>query len=105
MNAFLDIAVVGLIVAWAALFALRRLMPRTWRRGLAACANLLDAPTRPAAMRRAGAWLRPVSVTGGSCGDGCSTCGSCGPAPATAPRDEDAKPLVFDRHPRSGAGH
>lgn len=93
MNAalFAQSAVIALAVAWAGWFAFRRLLPKTYRRLLARLAATLDRPSAPA-------WLRarrvqPTSTSGGSCGDGCSTCGGCAAA-ASTPRVE-AQPLVF----------
>ncbi|ANB17835.1 DUF6587 family protein [Dokdonella koreensis] len=92
MSAALELALVVLIVGWAAIAALRRLAPRTARRWQAGIADRIDRPGRPAWLRRCGRVLRPLAASGGSCGDGCGSCGSCGPAPA------GPQPLVF--HPR-----
>ena len=93
--------VIALLVAWSALYAMRRLLPVTSRRLQARAAALLDRDGAPAALRTFARRATPQSVTGTSCGDGCSTCGACGTqkSPTDRAADADVQPLVF--RPRS----
>lgn len=102
MSAWLQIPAVAAIVVWAAWSAFGRLAPRLRRRGLAALAARLDRPEHAAMLRAFGRRLRRERVQGGSCGDGCGPCASCGPArPAEADR---VQPLVFHRRPPTSRG-
>lgn len=95
MNAavFVQSAVIALAVAWAVWFAFRRLLPKTYRRLLSRLAAALNRPSAPAWLRARARHVQPTSTSGGSCGDGCSTCGGCAAA-ASKPAVE-AQPLVF----------
>lgn len=97
MSVIVQTLLVTLIVLWAAGSAFGRLAPRLHRRWLAALADRLDRPGRPAPLRGLGRRLHRERAQGGSCGDGCGSCGSCGPA---APADpQRPQPLVFERRP------
>lgn len=85
--------VIALAVAWAAWFAFRRLLPKTYRRLLSRLATAIDRPSSPRWLREYAHGAQPTSTSGGSCGDGCSTCGGCAAA-ASKPTTE-AQPLVF----------
>lgn len=84
--------VLALIVLASVIKVLRKLAPHLSTRIQARVATALSRRGRPGAVRHFGIWLRPRQATG-SCGDGCGTCGSCGPAAAPAP--DDARPVVF----------
>jgi hypothetical protein len=84
--------VIALVVGWSVLFALRRLLPVTSRRAQARLAGWFDRPALPAALRGLARRLQPTSSSGGSCADGCSSCGGCGTA---KPAVVEAQPLVF----------
>ncbi|MEO6688793.1 MAG: DUF6587 family protein, partial [Dokdonella sp.] len=61
--------------------------------------GMFDHAALPVWLRAAAQRLQPRSSSGGSCGDGCSSCGGCAvadatPAVATA-ADAEAMPLVF----------
>jgi len=102
VNPWLQTAVVAVIVVWAAWSAFGRLAPRLHRRGFAALAARLDRPGRATPLRVFGRRLRRERAHGGSCGDGCGSCASCGPA---RPADADhAQPLVFHRRPPVSRG-
>lgn len=91
--ALVQAVVIALIVAWSALFALRRLLPNTARRAQARLAETIARSSAPAWLRaRAERW-QPRSTSGGSCADGCSSCGGC--AAAAAKPVVEAQPLVF----------
>jgi hypothetical protein len=90
--------VLALILLWSALFAAHRLLPAGSRR---VQANVLAALARrplPRWLRGLALRLQPRSTAGGSCGDGCSSCGGC--AAAARPRDA-VRPLPFRPHQRS----
>lgn len=76
MNASLydliQIAIVGGAIVVSALYALGRVAPNARKR----CASWLAGSTQPRWMQYVGAKLGGIS---GGCGDGCGTCGSCGP--------------------------
>ena len=74
MSAFMQAAIVGLVVTVASLYALLKLMPSAWRRQLASFAA-----------RRATRWgvsednarrVEAKLATGGACGS-CDTCKAC----------------------------
>jgi hypothetical protein len=86
--------IVGLIVACAALYAVWRWMPATWRRAAAGKvaagshrAGLVDA-------RRADALAASLAKTSG-CGS-CDSCGSCGTG-AKKTADADGRPARAGR--------
>jgi len=83
-------AVIAVVVAASALIAFRKLLPKTSARLMARVSASLNREGRPAVFRFIGRRFQPATATG-SCGDGCGSCSSCGPA---APRSE-AQPLHF----------
>ncbi|MDF3981584.1 hypothetical protein P3W24_06360 [Luteibacter sp. PPL201] len=83
--------VVGVVVLASAYVAFRKLLPKTSTRTLAAISASLNRDGRSAWLRRMGRRLQPTAATG-SCGDGCGSCNSCGPAPVAR---GDAQPLTF----------
>lgn len=85
-----------LAVAWAAWFAFRRLLPKTYRRLLSRLTASLDRASSPRWLREYAQRAQPTGTSGGSCGDGCSTCGGC--AAAAAKPGGEAQPLVFRPH-------
>lgn len=92
--ALVQALVIAAIVAWSAFVAARKLLPTTTRRAQARIAEAIAHSHAPAWLRaRAQRW-QPTSSTGGSCGDGCSSCGGCGSASPT-PAQTQAVPLVF----------
>lgn len=86
-------AVIALAVAWAAWFAFRRLLPKTYRRLLSRLLAALDRAGVPDWLRAAARRAQPTGTSGGSCGDGCSSCGGC--AAASAEPVVETQPLVF----------
>ncbi|HVC15866.1 MAG TPA: DUF6587 family protein [Rhodanobacter sp.] len=94
--ALVQALVIGVVVAFSAWQAFRKLLPRTSRRLLAGISAALDRPGRSAAARRLGRWLQPAEAKSGGCGsgDGCSSCSSCAPAKPVAD-DADQRPLHF----------
>ena len=89
----LQYVVIGVAVVASALYAFRKLAPQLTNRWLAAASILLSQPRHAAWVRSFGRQLRPKQATG-SCSDGCSTCGACGPKPPAGARGE-AMPLEF----------
>jgi hypothetical protein len=83
-------AIIAIVVAASALIAFRKLLPKTSARLLARMSASLNKEGRSAASRLLGRKLQPATATC-SCGDGCGSCNSCGPA---APRTE-GQPLHF----------
>jgi len=98
--ALVQALVIAAIVAWSALVAMRKLMPATMRRAQARLADVLAHPRAPAWLRTRAMHWQPKSTAGGSCGDGCSTCGGCAAASAQSPH-VDPLPLTF--RPKSPA--
>lgn len=103
MNAsmLIQIMVIVLIVGWSGLFAVRRLMPVTSRRAQARIVDALDHSPVPAWLRRLSRRWQPQSTSGGSCSDGCSTCGGCASASAIAKPDVATQPLAFRQRTRA----
>jgi hypothetical protein len=89
--------IIGVIVLLSVLVTFRKLAPQLTNRWLAAVAIHLDQPGRAAWQRGLARRMQPKQATG-SCSDGCSTCGACGPKPP-ASAHPDAQPLEF--RPRS----
>ena len=94
--ALVQAVVIGVVVAFSAWQAFRKLLPQTSRRLLAGISAALDRPGRSAAMRRLGRWLQPAAAKAGACGsgDGCSNCGGCAPAKPVLD-GADQRPLHF----------
>ncbi|MGO4701340.1 DUF6587 family protein [Dyella sp. 2RAB6] len=85
--------IIGALVLFSALYAMRKLLPGMSTRWLAALSASLNKPWRKPWLRALGRRLQPAQASG-SCGDGCGTCGSCGPTPPASARP-DAQPLEF----------
>ncbi|GLQ90298.1 DUF6587 family protein [Dyella flagellata] len=85
--------VIGLAVFASALYAFRKLAPQLTNRWLASASIHFSQPGHAAWVRTIGRRLQPKQATG-SCSDGCSTCGACGPKPPANMRS-DAMPLEF----------
>ncbi|WNL45014.1 DUF6587 family protein [Dyella sp. BiH032] len=85
--------VIGALVLFSAGYAFRKLLPGMSTRWLAAASASLNKPWRASWLRALGRWLQPAQATG-NCGDGCGTCGSCGPKPPSSARP-DVQPLEF----------
>ena len=75
--ALVQAIVIGLAGLWAAWFAFRRLLPRTYRRWLALFAARVDQPGVPRALRALARHVEPRSPHATSCGEGCGSCGGC----------------------------
>lgn len=93
MNTFqiVQAAIIGIVVLASTWVAFRKLLPRTSTRVMAGMSASLNHDGRPAFVRSLGRKLQPASASG-SCGDGCDSCNSCGPAPAAR---TDSQPLTF----------
>jgi len=83
-------AIIAVVVVASTCIAFRKLLPKTSARLMARVSASLNREGRSAVFRFIGRRFQPASATG-SCGDGCGSCSSCGPA---APRSE-APPLHF----------
>jgi len=92
--ALVQMLVLTAIVAWSALVVARKLMPVTMRRAQARLADALARSHAPAWLRARAAHWQPKSTTGGSCGDGCSSCGGCASAESETANVETL-PLTF----------
>lgn len=90
----LQYAVIGLVVLASMLVVVRKLAPQVTNRWLAAGSIRLGGRGHAAWVRALGRRLQPKQATG-SCADGCSTCGACGPKPPASARASDAMPLHF----------
>lgn len=78
MSHGLQLALIGLFVAWSAAVVLRKLMPRTLWQAQARLSYALERPRRPAWLRRIGQALRPaMRVSAAACGAGCGRCKGC----------------------------
>lgn len=78
MSHGLQLALVGLVIAWSAAVLLRRMMPRTAWQAQARLSYALERPGRPAWLRRLGFALRPpMRVTASACGTSCARCQAC----------------------------
>ncbi|MEO7326397.1 MAG: DUF6587 family protein [Dokdonella sp.] len=95
--------VVPIVVGWSALFAAHRLMPVASRRAQARLVSMFDHAGLPVWLRATAQRLQPRSSSGGSCGDGCSSCGGCAVADAkpAAATVTDAKPIPLVFRPRA----
>jgi hypothetical protein len=85
--------VIALIVLVSALYAFRKLAPALTNRLLASASIRFSQPGHAAWVRAFGRRMQPKQSTG-SCSDGCSTCGACGPKPPAGAKS-DAVPLEF----------
>ncbi|QWT21738.1 hypothetical protein KPL74_06945 [Bacillus sp. NP157] len=83
--------IIALVVIASAYVAFRKLFPKTSTRVMASVSSGLNHDGRPGVVRALGRKLQPASASG-SCGDGCGSCNSCGPAPAA---QGEAQPLTF----------
>ncbi|MGF6496045.1 hypothetical protein ABIE56_004247 [Luteibacter sp. 621] len=83
--------IIGVVVLASLYVAFRKLLPKTSTRVMAGVSASLNHDGRPGVLRTIGKKLQPASASG-SCGDGCGSCNSCGPAPAAK---NDAQPLTF----------
>lgn len=87
----IETLIIGAIVLASAYVAFRKLLPKTSTRVMAGVSASLNHEGRSGVLRAIGRKVQPASASG-SCGDGCGSCNTCGPAPA-AP--QDAQPLTF----------
>jgi hypothetical protein len=85
--------VIALIVLASALYAFRKLAPLLTNRWLASASIHFSQPGHAAWVRALGRHMQPKQATG-SCSDGCSTCGACGPKPPEGAKS-DVIPLEF----------
>jgi hypothetical protein len=92
-NLLVQYIVIALIVFASALYAFRKLAPLLTNRWLASASIHFSQPGHAAWLRALGRRLQPKQATG-SCSDGCSTCGACGPKPPAGAKGE-AMPLEF----------
>lgn len=97
MSALMQATVITAVVGWSVLFAARRFLPVASRRVQAKIAGAFGRPSLPAWLRGVALRLQPQATGGGSCGDGCSSCGGC--ATAVARPVVEAQSLTF--HPRA----
>ncbi|HEY1611947.1 MAG TPA: DUF6587 family protein [Paraburkholderia sp.] len=102
MNAGLVVqyAVIVLLVLASIAYMVRKLAPKLTTRWQAGVAGALLKPGRAAFAQRIGRALQPRDATG-NCGDGCSTCGSCGTDSPPPAENGDEQPLTFRPYRRS----
>ncbi|MGA7436770.1 MAG: DUF6587 family protein [Luteibacter sp.] len=87
--------IIGVVVLISLYVAFRKLLPKTSTRVMAGVSASLNHEGRAGVLRAIGRKVQPASASG-SCGDGCGSCNSCGPAPVA---QNDAQPLTFkSRH-------
>lgn len=89
--------IVGLVVLACIWLAMRKLLPKTTNRWLAAASIHFGRKRESRVAQVLSRRLQPKAATSHSCADGCATCGACGPKkPAAArSRDEQSVPLHF----------
>jgi hypothetical protein len=92
-NLLIQYIVIALVVLASTLYAFRKLAPGLTNRWLATASIRFSQPGHAGWVRALGRRLQPRQATG-SCSDGCSTCGACGPKPPAAAKS-DAMPLEF----------
>jgi hypothetical protein len=97
-NLLIQYIIVALIVVASALYAFRKLAPALTNRWLASASIRFSQPGHAAWLRALGQRLQPKQATG-SCSDGCSTCGACGPKPPASAKS-DTVPLEFRPYKR-----
>lgn len=95
----LQALIISAIVGWSALFVGRRFLPVASRQVQAKLVGVFDRPVFPAWLRAAAQRAQPRATSGGSCGDGCASCGGCASAPAQS--SVEAHPLTFRATKRS----
>lgn len=102
MNEHVQQAVIGIIVFAALVSVVKRMMPKWSRACQQSVAQWLDREGRSKGLRQIGQWLMPAQGSGGGCGSGCNTCGSCETGPEAHAKSENqtaTKPLEFRRNP------
>ena len=78
MSALLQVLLVAIVVAWAALSVLRQLWPRGLWQAQARLSYAFERKGRPAWLKRVGVALRPtMAVTSKACGTSCGSCKAC----------------------------
>lgn len=78
MSHGLQLAIIGLLVAWSGVALLRRLAPRAAWQAQARLSYAFEKPGRPAWLRRVGFALRPpMKVASPTCGTRCGDCAGC----------------------------
>lgn len=95
----LQALVIAIILAMSVLHVTRKLAPN-WTYGRqTALAEILSLPSRSNLSRRLGKFILPTTTSGGGCGSGCNTCGSCESNPEKdAGKKAETQPLKFTRH-------
>jgi hypothetical protein len=83
--------IIGAVVLASLYVAFRKLLPKTSARVMAGVSASLNHEGRPGVLRAIGRKVQPATASG-SCGDGCGSCNTCGPAPAAR---NDSQPLTF----------
>ena len=89
----MQVLVMASILSWSVFFMLRRVAPTVIRNQQYRLAHVLS--TR--GWVKLGHWLEPVINTGGGCGSGCNTCGSCPSNPHSNPKsnqETNAKDII-----------
>lgn len=88
-------ALVGIIVALAALYVGAKYLPEAWRRAIVY--RLSRRGSQSAVAKRLVSWLDASA----SCGTGCGSCGSCAtPEPAAPEEAGTGRAKVIKIHPR-----
>jgi hypothetical protein len=77
--------VMAALLGWSLFFMLRRVAPNLVRNQQTQLANALNMH----GWKKLAQWLEPTLSSGGGCGSGCNTCGSCPSNP-----NKDAEPTV-----------
>ncbi len=69
----IQVLVMAGLLGWSVLFMLKRIAPNLVRNQQYQLANAFNKH----GWKKVAQWLEPAINTGGGCGSGCSTCGSC----------------------------
>lgn len=83
----LQVLVMAGLLSWSVFFMLRRIAPDLVRKQQYQLATACN--TR--GWNKLALWLEPAIATGGGCGSGCNTCGSC----PSNPNKETAQPVQW----------
>jgi hypothetical protein len=89
-NAIQGLIMTGLL-GWSLFFMLRRVAPNLVRNQQYQLADTL----RKFGWQKLARWLVPAVSTGGGCGSGCNTCGSCASNPNKAAEPSVQQPVQW----------
>jgi hypothetical protein len=101
MNAFLQMAMVVVLLGWSLWFTLSRLLPTPMR----AAQQWLSVYFTAHAWNKLGLWLRPEEKAAAGCSSGCSDCSPACSSNAGAEKTTPVQPVKWREPPTTGACH